>query len=186
MRRYESTIEPWRYASAGDARRSYDDYGNEFGEWCANLADWNWFVTCTLADKNLSRGFTEPGLGTARACLRELVVRSRAGQFICVFELQKRGVPHLHALLGGCPAINGSDAQQYFELAFGISRWKVYQPGGEAPKYLGKYLQKEIIELYVGLTGPYEFDDFKIFLGGLTKKGTPRFHWDSSMGGTRV
>ncbi len=177
---------PWVGALKGASRREYDEYGNEFGAWCANLADWNWFVTCTLADKNISRGFSEPGLGTARACLRELIVRSNARQFICVFELQKRGVPHLHALLGGCPAINGGDAQEFFERTFGISRWKVYSSGGAAPKYLGKYLQKEVIELYVGLDGPWEMDDFKTFLGGLTKKGTPRFQWDSSMGGTRV
>ncbi len=179
-------LQPWEGATKGDARRSYDEYGNEFGEWCAKLGDWNWFVTCTLADKDLSKGFSEPGLGTARACLRELIVRSEARQFICVFELQKRGVPHLHALLGGCPAIDGSHAQEFFERAYGISRWKIYRPGGAAPKYLGKYLQKEVIEMYVGLAGPYEMDFFKTFLGGLTKKGTPRFQWDSSLGGTRV
>lgn len=177
---------PWEGATKGDARRSYDEYGNDFGEWAAHLANWSWFVTCTLANQNLSRGFSEPGLGTARACLRELIVRSEARQFICVFELQKRGVPHLHALLGGCPAINGGDAQQYFEGAYGISRWKVYRHGGAAPKYLGKYLQKEVIELYIGLNGPYGMDDFKSFTGGLTKKGTRRFQWDSSLGGTRV
>ncbi len=178
--------DPWRYATVGDSRRSYDDYGNEFGEWIASLAAWNWFVTCTLANKHLSKGFSEPGLGTARACLRELIVLSKAREFLCVFELQKRGVPHLHALLGGCPAINGGVAQEHFKRAFGISRWKVYQPGGAAPKYLGKYLQKEVIELYLGTDGPYEFDDFKTFTGGLTKKGTPRFQWDPSLGGTRV
>ncbi len=182
----DGKIHPWDYTKAGDSRRSYDDYGNEFGQWVGHLADWSWFVTCTLANKNLSKGFSEPGLGTARACLRELLVHSQARQFICVFELQERGVPHLHALLAGCPAIRGDFAQEYFERLFGISRWRVYQPGGAAPKYLGKYLQKEVIELYVGLDGPYELDDFKTFLGGLTKKGTPRFQWDASMGGTRV
>ncbi len=176
----------WKHAGVGEARRSYDDFGNEFGEWVARLSSWNWFVTCTLANANLSRGFSEPGLGSARACLRELLVLSRARSFICVFELQKRGVPHLHALLGGCPAINGGVAQEHFFRGYGISRWKIYIPGGAAPKYLGKYLQKEVIELYVGLEGPYEMDDFKTFHGGYTKKGTLRFDWDPTLGGTRV
>ncbi len=178
--------EPWRYASVGDSRREYDEYGNEFGDWIASLANWNWFVTCTLSSDILSKGFTEPGLGTARACLRELLVLSCAREFVCVFELQARGVPHLHALLGGCPAINGGVAQEHFYRNYGISRWKIYQPGGKAPKYLGKYLQKEIIELYIGTDGPYDMDRFKIFTGGLTNKGTLRYNWDPSLGGTRV
>ncbi len=181
-----TTREPWKYASVQDARRSYDDYGNEFGEWVAGLASWTWFVTCTLASKNLSTGFTEPGVGTARACLRQLLVLSGARQFICVFELQRSGVPHLHALLGGCDAINGGVAQEHFYRHYGISRWKVYQQGGHAPKYLGKYLQKEVIEMYVGLDGPWKEDDFRNFLGGVTKKGTLRFEWDKTLGGTRV
>ncbi len=179
-------MEPWQYASAGDSRREYDDLGNAMGDWINELAIWQWFVTCTLSSASLSKGFTEPGLGSARACLRELVVRSRAREFICVFELQKSGVPHLHALLAGCPAINGGLAQEHFYRSFGISRWKVFQEGGGAPRYISGYLTKEIIEMYVGLGGPYEMDDFKTFTGGLTKKGTRRYNWDASMGGTRV
>ncbi len=179
-------VTPWRFAGVGDARRSYDDFGNEFGEWVAGLASWNWFVTCTLANENLSKGYTEPGLGSARACLRELLVLSQAREFICVFELQRRGVPHLHALLGGCPAINGGVAQEHFFRGYGISRWKIYQPGGAAPKYLGKYLQKALVEMYVGFDGPYVIEDFKTYTGGFTKKGTLRFDWDPTMGGTRV
>jgi len=179
-------IEPWKYASVGDNRREYDEYGNSMGEFISKLASWNWFVTCTLANDHLSKGFSEPGVGTARACLRELIVRSCARSFICVFELQKRGVPHLHSLLAGCPAINGGVAQEFFFKAYGISRWKIYQPGGAAPKYIGKYLQKEMIELYIGFEGPYDMDRFKTFTGGLTQKNTRRFQWDPSLGGTRV
>ncbi len=177
---------PWQYASVGDSRREYDEYGNEIGEWFGQLSEWHWFVTCTLARDHLSKGFSAPGVATARACLRELIVRSAARSFLCVFELQRDGVPHLHALLGGCAAIDGGVAQEHFFRAYGISRWKIYKPGGAAPRYIGKYLQKEMIELYIGLDGPYVMDFFRTFLGGLTKKGTPRFEWDSSLGGTRV
>ncbi len=177
---------PWRYATAGDTRRDYDETGTAIGTWFANMADWQWFVTCTLSASHLNAGFTSPGVGLARACLRELLVTSRARAYICVFELTKLGVPHLHALLAGCPAINGGVAQEHFYRNYGISRWKVYQPGGAAPKYIGKYLGKDMVELYIGLDGPYDMDDFKTFTGGLTKKGTPRFQWDSSLGGQRV
>ncbi len=177
---------PWHYTSPGDSRRDYDEYGEAMGDWIAGLASWAWFVTITLANDKVSKGFTEPGLGTARAALRELAVHSKCETFFCVFELQQRGVPHLHALLAGCPAINGNVAQQFFERSYGFSRWKVFQPGGAAPKYLGKYLQKSIIELYFGYEGPYDMDRFKVFTGGLTKKGTARFQWDPDMGGTRI
>jgi len=177
---------PWQFASKADARRSYDDYGNAIGEWFASLADWQWFVTLTLGRAKLSKTFDRPGIGTARSCLRELLVLSGCRQVLCVFELHKSGVPHLHALLGGCPAINGAVAREHFYGGYGISRWKIYQPGGAAPKYIGKYLAKEVIELYIGFDGPWEMDDFKEFTGGLTKKGTRRFNWNPTLGGLRA
>lgn len=109
-----------------------------------------------------------------------------ARAFVCCFELQKRGAYHLHALLAGCPAINGAVAARWFDDNFGVSRWKVYKPGGAAPKYVGKYLMKDVVELYIGSGGPYVEEDFKMYTGGLTKQGTPRFTWDTTMNGTRV
>ncbi len=179
-------ITPWAYASHGDSRRNDDDYGNAIGQWFTGFAEWQWFVTLTLGRAKLSKTFDRPGVGTARSCLRELLVLSRAAAFLCVFELHKSGVPHLHALLAGCPPINGRYAAEHFYGGYGISRWKIYQPGGAAPKYLGKYLAKEAIELYIGLKGPYDMEQFKNFTGGLTKAGTPRFQWDTTLGGTRV
>ncbi len=178
--------QPWQYASVGDSRREYDEYGEKVGNWFAQIAAWQWFVTCTLGNGKLSKGFDRPGVGTARACLRSLLTLSRCTAVLCVFELHRSGVPHLHALLAGCAAINGGVASEHFYNAYGISRWKIYHEGGAAPKYIGKYLAKEMIELYIGTTGPWEMDDFKIFTGGYTKAGTPRFNWDTQMGGLRV
>lgn len=178
--------QPWQYASVGDSRREYDEYGAEIGEWFSRLAEWQWFVTLTLGRAKLSKSFDRPGVGTARACLRELLVMSRCTGFLCVFELHKSGVPHLHALLAGCSAINGGVANAHFYGAYGISRWKIYRESGGASKYVGKYLAKEMIELYIGLKGPWEMDDFKVFTGGLTKRNTRRFQWDTRMGGLRV
>ncbi len=186
QKRRRSPSQPWQFASHWDSRREYDDYGAAIGDWFAALADWQWFVTLTLGRAKLSKSFDRPGVGTARACLRQLLVLSRCRSFLCVFELHKSGVPHLHALLAGCPAINGAVASQYFYGGYGISRWKIYKPGGAAPKYIGKYLAKEMIELYIGTTGPWDMDQFKIKTGGLTKKGTPRFIWDTTLGDTRV
>ncbi len=187
-RKWDGYSEPetWQYASIGDSRREYDEYGNEIGDWFASLSEWQWFVTLTLGRAKLSKTFDRPGVGTARACLRELLTLSGCKAFLCVFELHKSGVPHLHALLGGCPAINGGVAAEHFYGGYGMARWKIYRDGGAAPKYIGKYLAKEMIELYIGLDGPWELDDFKVLTGGHTKRGTLRFNWDTTLGGTRV
>jgi len=179
-------IEPWRYASVGDSRREYDEYGEAIGDWLGCLAEWQWFVTCTLRDPPSRSGFTLAGAGTARSCLRSLLERTLAKQFVCVFELQDRGAYHLHALLAGCPSINGEVAAKWFEEHFGFSRWKIFSEGGQAPKYIGKYLTKDVVELYIGSQGPYVLEDFKRYTGGFTRKGKPRWSWDTTMKGTRV
>ncbi len=179
-------VEPWRYASTSDSRREYDEYGEAIGDWIDGMADWQWFVTCTLRDPPSRSGFTLAGEGTARACLRKLLERSMARQYVCVFELQERGAYHLHALLGGCPSINGAVAAEWFEEHFGFARWKVFKEGGAAPKYLGKYLTKAVVQLYIGMDGPYTEEDFKVETGQFTKRGMARWSWDTTMKGARV
>ncbi len=150
------------------ARRVTDEGAAAFGEWIEGRGPYQWFVTRTLG-KPVDLGFTKQGLGTARRCLRDLLVRSAAGRFACVFEMQEeRGVPHLHALLGGCRAIDGAiEVARDFEL-WGIARWKVFKREAGAPAYLGKYLGKDVVELYIGDEGPYSTDDLKgPTLGGL-------------------
>ncbi len=74
---------------------------------------------------------------------------------VCVFEAQKRGTYHLHALLGGCPSMDGGvESRRDFQL-WGISRWKVFKEGAGAGAYLGSYLVKETLQLYIGLDGPW-------------------------------
>lgn len=159
--------EPWLYATP-QALRGEAGNVDAFGEWVAGLANWNWFVTRTLGDQSLTEGFTSPGVGTARRCLRDLLVYTQARQFVCVFELQKRGVPHLHALLGGCRGLNGGRAHERDRRLWGISKWLVFREAGGAPAYLGKYLGKEAIELYIGLNGPYSNNGLRgPTLGGL-------------------
>lgn len=150
------------------------------GDWLGTMAPWQWFVTVTLDPGRLNRGFTKAGMGTARRALRLLLAESRAVEFVCVFELHRSGVPHLHALLSGCPAINGAHAAEWMNDAVGLSRFKVFNPEGQAPAYIGKYLNKEMVELYIGTAGPYTTERFKV------RDGTGRFTWDTTMAGTRV
>ncbi len=179
-------LRTWIHASSGDIRREYDEYRADIGEWFEGLGNWRWFVTCTLDTSRVHAGFTLPGIGSARAALRALLVHSAAKQFICVFERTKQGIPHLHALLGECGAIDAGAAQEHMFKVSGMARFKVYAEGGGAAGYIGKYLAKEMIELYIGLEGPWKEEDFKVYTGGLTKKGTRRFEWDKTMGGTLV
>lgn len=143
------------------AKRMKDEANDAFGGWLEERGPWQWFVTRTLRD-NTDVGFSKAGAGTARSCLRDLLVRTRATRFACVFELQEdRGVPHLHALLGGCKGIDGAvEVARDFQL-WGIARWKVFKREAGAPAYLGKYLVKDVVELYIGDAGPYTAEALK-------------------------
>ncbi len=157
----KQVVTPWIYASSGNLRAKHrGEYIDSLGEWFDSLGEWSWFTTRSLADR-VDIGFTQPGVGTARHCLRDLIVRTAARRFICVFEMQKRGVPHLHALLETAQPIDGGVEQNRDFNKWGIARWKIYRRGKGAAYYLGKYLGKEMIELYIGLEGPYSEEDVK-------------------------
>ncbi len=159
----------WVYAPSKAARIAVkDSEENEFAGWIMGFGPYQWFVTRTLDREKTGSGFTKPGLGTARACLRQLLVYSSAKRFACVFELHADGVPHLHALVGGCRAIQGDRAERDDNDLWGWSRWKAFKASGGAPRYLGKYLGKDFTELYVGVQGPYAVGDLEgSTLGGL-------------------
>ncbi len=146
--------EPWPYASSGFIKAEYrGSLRDSFGAWIEGLGDWQWFITRTLAGPT-SPGFTAPGRGTARECLRDLLVRTAARRCVCVFEMQKRGVLHLHALLETRKGINGGVEQERDFSKYGIARWKAYKRGAGASAYLGKYLTKDVVEMYILLDGP--------------------------------
>ncbi len=150
------------------AKRMKDESNVAFGEWIESRGAYQWFVTRTHG-KPVDMGFSKVGLGTARRCLRDLLLRTEATRFVAVFEMQEdRGVPHLHALLGGCRGIDGGvEVARDFQL-WGIARWKVFKREAGAPAYLGKYLAKDVVELYIGDSGPYTEDELKgATLGGL-------------------
>ncbi len=162
-------LDPWLYAGVKAARiAAKDSEENEFARWIMGFGPFEWFVTRTLDRERVQSGFSKPGLGTARNCLRQLLVYSQAKRFVCVFEMQADGVPHLHALVGGCRAIRGDVAERDDSELWGWSKWKGFKVTGGAPRYLGKYLGKDFTELYVGTAGPFGVADLKgSTLGGL-------------------
>lgn len=161
----EGQEEQWIYA-----KRMKDESDEAFGKWVEERGPWQWFVTRTLRNPpHMDMGFSKVGLGSARKCLRDLLERTEATRVVAVFEMQEeRGVPHLHALLGGCRAVDGNvEVHRDFQL-WGIARWKAFKRDAGAPAYLGKYLGKDVVELYIGDNGPYKAEDLKgATLGGL-------------------
>ncbi len=145
-----------------------DSEENEFSRWIMGYGPYEWFITRTLDRERVQQGFSKPGLGTARSCLRQLLVYSGAKRFTCVFEMHADGVPHLHALVGGCRAINGAIAERDDSELWGWAKWRPFKRDGGASRYLGKYLGKDYTELYIGSDGPWSIDRLKgSTLGGL-------------------
>lgn len=153
--------EPWQYATKGFVNAKHkDEVTKGYGAWFSSLGAWNWFVTRTLG-RPVDMGYTQPGMATARACMRDLLLRSKASKAVIVFELQERGVPHLHGLLECQRGVNGRVEERRDIELWGIARWKPYKVDGGAAAYVGKelitstYMAKELTELYVFEDGPY-------------------------------
>ncbi len=162
-------LDPWLYASGKAARiAAKDSEENEFARWIMGFGPYEGFVTRTLDRERVQSGFTKPGLGTARNCLRQLLVYSQTKRFTAVFEMHADGVPHLHALLGGCRGLDGARCESDDRALWGWAKWKAFKATGGAPRYLGKYLGKDYTELYVGTRGPWGVAELKgSTLGGL-------------------
>ncbi len=161
--------DPWLYAQRKASRiAAKDSEENEFARWLMGFGPYEWFVTRTLDRERVQSGFTKPGLGTARNCLRQLLVYSQAKRFAGVFEMHADGVPHLHAIIGGCRAIRADVAERDDAQLWGWAKWKPFKATGGAPRYLGKYLGKDYTELYIGTKGPWEVGSLRgPTLGGL-------------------
>lgn len=148
--------EAWKHGSAKHqyAHGEAGAINRAMGAWFEGMASWQWFVTRTYDPGKLGQGFTEAGAGTAKVMLQDLLQQTVAKRFVAVFERQSRGDYHLHALLAGCRALNGSAEAERDKAKFGIARWKIFNGSG-AGGYLAKYLAKDMVDLYIGLEGPY-------------------------------
>ncbi len=129
-----------------------------YGEWFDSLGEFTYFVTRTFRDKPVEEGstYTEWGLGHARKCLADLYTVTDAVRAVSVFEFQKNrgGVPHIHSVIEADRRIDFKKQANLDYYQWGISKWENYVLGAGATAYLGKYLSKEMVEMYVHIEKP--------------------------------
>lgn len=110
-------------------------------DWLVAMGPWDWFVTRTFA--NAEYGFTRPGVRTTERCVRDLLEIASARKSFAVLEWQKRGWPHIHALLTGSPFLDGKELQERDYKKYGIARWIRLKDDRAVAKYVVKYVLKE-------------------------------------------
>lgn len=129
-----------------------------YGAWFDALGDFTYFVTRTFKDKPVQAGstYTEWGVGHARKCLADLYTVTGAIRAVSVFEYQRYrgGVPHIHSVIESDRRIDFKKQSNADFFMWGISKWEHYVLGAGATSYLGKYLSKEMVELYVHTEAP--------------------------------
>jgi len=65
--------------------------------------------------------------------------------WVRVFELQRdRGVPHIHALVGGLDSLRYGEVGRFMFERYGYTRILEYDPALGATYYLTKYVTKEL------------------------------------------
>lgn len=115
------------------------------------------FVTLTMRDQFVQGvGKVPLGMISMNKVWRQFchLVRATIGhrfEFICVVENQRRGVPHVHALLYGADELVGHERfiEQCCWEDSGRARVEAFQAGRNAAEYLGKYIGKESRKLTV-------------------------------------
>lgn len=115
------------------------------------------FVTLTMRDQFVAGvGRVPLGMISMNKVWKQFcqLVRATVGhrfEFICVVENQRRGVPHVHALLYGSDELAGHE--RFIEECcwedFGRARVQAFERGRNAAEYLGKYIGKESRKLSV-------------------------------------
>ncbi|MBA7664558.1 hypothetical protein ES703_72619 [subsurface metagenome] len=143
-------------ASSPDLRQVWGNWLEDLG---ADLQGWDWFATFTFREltekqQRLYPGWTRIGWGYAHKALREwdsALMRRRFGKsqpyFMAMMELQKRGVPHWHILVGNTGDERRMDWVDWWFERFGIARILEYNERLGARYYLGKYLTKEVADI---------------------------------------
>lgn len=143
------------------------------GKWLQESARWEWFVTITFRDPTPRgtpsipategmdtlfaegsghHGYNRKGWAFATATWERFIAAVRK-PFSCldyamVFERQKRGVVHIHALVGNVnPDIMRLELQEEYWNTIGMARFKKYDASLGASYYLGKYLAKDDYKL---------------------------------------
>lgn len=137
-----------------------------WGSWLTELGKrrggWDWWATLTFRDPTLedqARGWTKVGWKySGRAWdtfIRELGLRKGLHDVWWVYgrEYQHwRGVPHIHALIGGVEKLRRMDMVDWWFERYGIARILPYNPGLGAGFYLCKYVVKELGDIQLSNT----------------------------------
>ncbi len=123
-----------------------------WGQWLSELYPWQWFVTLTFRDPPPGSTWTRPGWTYAKKAWRAFVdrVSPEVGElaWVRVFEIQKgRGVPHIHALVGGLEKKRYADLGTWYWKICGMCRILEYDPSKDAAYYLAKYLVKDQVDI---------------------------------------
>ncbi len=141
-----SREEPWRDAEV---------LKQAWGTWLSGLATWDWFLTLTFRDPPANnRNWTQPGWGYAKKAWGELTERVRPAlgelYWFRAFEVQKwRGVPHIHALVGGLDNKRYAEVAAWYWQRYGFIRVLDYEPQLGAGFYVSKYVTKELGDIKV-------------------------------------
>lgn len=69
--------------------------------------------------------------------------------WVACMELQKRGVPHWHALFADMGGVRKEDWFEWWDKRYGIDRIDEYDRELGARYYLGKYLSKQVADIRV-------------------------------------
>lgn len=126
-----------------------------FGDWIDGMAPWDWYATLTFRDPEDHRfpGWTKIGWRSAHNALQKLnnalvmELKYINPAWVAVMELQQRGVPHWHMLVGLVPAQRRMSWVDWWYRNYGIARILPYMKELGARYYLGKYLTKEIADI---------------------------------------
>lgn len=132
-----------------------EELSQGFGSWLETAGRWDWYATLTFRDPNNPKypNWTKVGWKFAQRALSSLntaLVRMEDSQnplWVGVMELQQRGVPHWHALVGNVEEERRLSWMDWWFSEYGIARILPYQAELGARYYLGKYLTKEVADI---------------------------------------
>jgi hypothetical protein len=128
---------------------------DKFGKWIDGMGDWQWYATLTFRDpenpkypfwSKVGWKFAQNALNSFNAGLIDLE-HAQNPVWVAVMELQKRGVPHWHALVANVGQHRRMAWVDWWYAHYGIARILPYQQELGARYYLGKYLTKEVADI---------------------------------------
>lgn len=123
-----------------------------WGDWVSQLYPWQWFVTLTFRDptpEQVRQGWTKIGHAYAKTAYSNFLryVQPALGSlyWFRAFETQHwRGVPHIHALVGGLDSLEYGPVAAWYWQKYGFIRVLEYESSRGASYYLSKYVTKEL------------------------------------------